>query len=568
MAKRKRTAHLKIRTKLIVCFSILLSIPILILGLYAYQQSKQNLEQQSIVTIENNLDSIVSEMDARAAREATYIKYLAYNLNFRKLLEQNPVDRVQLALELNQSVEPVLWYYIASDDQVKGIDIVTPRVDRNVGSFVKPVGDFEEKEWYRSSQKTASNQWFYDNGELFITRGILDATTVSVPIGVMRINLFPSTFMEPFSQMEYLGNGLLVLDPNGQTIYARETASGIVDHKVREAIVQGELLDTAQYILRSDTIPTTGWTAYYYVDRDMITGQLHRIMLRTMQVVGAVILIAIVVISLFSRSLSRRILMLKASAERVANGDLDTVIQTEDTDEIGIVINSFGAMTKQLNQMINEIYKMRLEKKAIELKALQAQINPHFLYNALSNIKWKAIRQHNDDISDVTGLLATFYRTSLNNGESFTTVENELKNIRSYIELQRHMHDFPFEVEYHVQPDTLQLEMLNFLLQPIVENAFKHGIDYTDESGDGKIVITCQTDGEYLEFTIKDNGPEIQKEKLDELMLKPGKGYGIFNIQERIDLYYGNDCGLTAGVDENGYTYFVVKILKKCTNEL
>lgn len=567
MTNGKRVAHLKIKTKLIIYFAVLLSIPILILGVYTYHQSKENLEKQSMVTIENNLDSIISEMDARAAREATYIKYLAYNLNFRKLLEQNPVDRVQLALELNQSVEPVLWYYITSDDYVKGIEIVTPQIESNLGSFLKPVGELENQAWYQSSQKETSNQWIYENGEVFITRSILDATTVSVPIGVMRINLFPSTFMEPFQSMEYLGNGILVLDQEGETVYARQTSTGAIDDHVREAILQKQIRDTSEYILRSHIIPTTGWTVYYYVDMNMISGQLQSIMLRTLQVVGAVILIAIVVISMFSRSFSKRILLLKDSAERVANGDLDTVIHTDDTDEIGVVINSFGTMTKRLNQMINEIYKMQLEKKAIELKALQAQINPHFLYNALSSIKWKAIRQRNDDISDVTGLLATFYRTSLNNGESFTTVENELKNIRAYIELQRHMHDFSFEVEYDIQQNTLQLEMLNFLLQPIVENAFKHGIDYTDESGDGKIVIMCKTEGEYLEFIIKDNGPEIQQEIIDELLLKPGKGYGMYNIQERIDLYYGSDCGLKVGVDEDGYTYFVVRILKTCTND-
>ena len=298
----------------------------------------------------------------------------------------------------------------------------------------------------------------------------------------------------------------------------------------------------------------------------MVTGQLHSILLRTLQVVGAVILIAVVVIYLFSRSLSKRILLLKESAERVASGDLDTVIETEDTDEIGIVINSFGHMTQRLNHMINEIYKMQLEKKAVELKALQAQINPHFLYNALSSIKWKAIRQGNDDISDVTGLLATFYRTSLNNGESFTTVENELENVRAYIELQRHMHEFPFEVAYEIQEDAKQLRMLNFLLQPIVENAFKHGIDYTDETRDGRIVISCCTQEQYLLFTIKNNGPEISRQKAEESLQRPGKRYGIYNIQERIDLYYGGECGLMAGVDESGYTYFTVKILKTCTN--
>lgn len=564
--KHKNSSHMRIRTKLMVYFSILLSIPILILGIYTYLQSKANMERQSQITIENNLSGIVMEMDARAAREATYIKYLAYNLNFRKLLEETPVNRVEMAMELNNSVEPILWYYITSDDYVKSIEIATEQIDTSLGSFLEPAGDYAGEDWYISSKTDFSNTWTYQDGQLFISRSILDAATVSKFIGVMRVNLFPGTFLEPFEGMQYLGNGILVLDGSRNTVYSRLSSGEMVDQAVLEAIRAGNMEDTSNYILRSAVIPTTGWTVYYYVDSAMVTGQLHSILLRTLQVVGAVILIAVVVIYLFSRSLSKRILLLKQLAERVATGDLDTVIETEDTDEIGIVINSFGHMTQRLNHMINEIYKMQLEKKAVELKALQAQINPHFLYNALSSIKWKAIRQGNDDISDVTGLLATFYRTSLNNGESFTTVENELENVRAYIELQRHMHEFPFEVAYEIQEEAKQLRMLNFLLQPIVENAFKHGIDYTDETQDGRIVISCCTQEQYLLFTIKNNGPEISRQKAEESLQRPGKRYGIYNIQERIDLYYGGECGLTAGVDESGYTYFTVKILKTCTN--
>ena len=563
--KKKHGASLRIRTKLVVYFSILLAIPILILGFYTYHQSRENLEQQSIITIENNLSGIVGEVEARATREATYIKYLAYNLNFRKLLEENPVDRTRLAMELNSSVEPILWYYITSDSYVKGIEILTDRIITDLGSFLKPAKSMSLEEWYQTSQKRFSNMWTYQDGELFISRTLLDTATVSKPIGVMRIDLFPSTFFEPFQGMQYLGNGILVLDEAGNTVFFRGTAAGTVDEKVVAAIQEEKLEDTAQYVLRSDTIPTTGWRVFYFVDRQMITGQLHDIFLRTLQVVGIVVAIAFLVISLFSRSLSKRILLLKEAAERVASGDLDTVIETEDTDEIGIVINSFGSMTKRLNHLINEIYKMQLEKKAVELKALQAQINPHFLYNALSSINWKAIRQGNDDISHLTSTLATFYRTSLNNGESITTVENELANIRAYIEIQRHMHDFPFRVDYEIEEGTAQLRMLNFLLQPIVENAFKHGIDYTDETQDGHIRIRSFAEGEYLVFTVANNGPQIQEQQAKALLLQPGKGYGMFNIQERIALYYGADCGLSAGIDENGYTCFTVKIRKTCT---
>lgn len=562
--KRKTGRKLKIRGRITLYFVVLLTIPILILGIYSYRESKANLEQQSILALENNLSNLTAEINARCEREATYIKYQAYNLRFRKILELTPVDRIRLAFELNNSVEPILWYYIISDDYVKNVCIMTERIDTNLGSFLLPADTGSE--WYNKSTHDLSTSWYFQDNELFISRAIMNSN-VDECIGVMRIDLYPSTFLSPFGEYSYLGNGILVVDREGNVVYSRNTEGGAVDETVHRAIQDGSVTDRSTYILRQSTVEACGWKIFFYVDKEMVYGQMDKVVIKTFQVVSAVILITLILISLFSRHLSNRILLLKHYAELVSAGDLNLEIETNDSDEIGIVINSFGAMTKRLNQTINELYTVQLEKKAVELKALQAQINPHFLYNTLSSIKWKAIRSGNDEISDIAGLIAKFYRTSLNSGDQFTTVENELSNIKAYIEIQRHMHEFPFEVEYNIDPSVLQYRMLNFILQPIVENAFAHGIDYTDELRNGKLIIDCSVDGKYLLFVIKNNGPVLQKDRVEESLKHPGKSYGMFNIQERISLYYGEDCGLSGDVDEDGFTCFTVKILKISTND-
>lgn len=560
-----RGMHLRIRGQIILYFATLLSIPILILGIFSYQQAREHLENQSIIAMENNLSNLITEMNNRSERETAYIKYLAYNLNFRKILEEDPVDRVKLAMELNNSVEPILWYYATSDSYVKSIEIITEKLDIGLGSFLKPAALFSEDPWYQNSSSTNANLWHVQNGNLFITRQILD-TAVADSIAVMRINLFSGSFLSPFDEFRYLDNGVVVADQEHNIIFARGTGSAGVDAKAETAIHSDDLQDTNLYLMRHGTIENSGWNVYYYIDRAMITGQLHSILQRTLQVVLIVLLIAVIVISLFSRRLSSRILLLRDYAERVASGDLEVTPETNDSDEIGIVMNSFSTMTRRLNQMIDEIYKMQVEKKAVELKALQAQINPHFLYNVLSSIKWKALRNGDDSISDIAGLTATFYRTSLNNGEAFTSVSSELNNVRAYVEIQKHMHEFPFTVEYDVKPEALDCQMLNFLLQPIVENAFKHGIDYTDETRNGRLIIRCYTEDKYLIFQIKNNGPQIEREKARQALKLPGKRYGLFNIQERIQLYYMEDCGIDADIDDDGFTSFTVRILKCCTS--
>lgn len=247
-----------------------------------------------------------------------------------------------------------------------------------------------------------------------------------------------------------------------------------------------------------------------------------------------------------------------------ANGKKPVLMLDAHTDEIGIVSKSLQTMCDRLNEMINRVYKAELEKKAMELKALQAMINPHFLYNCLSSIKWKAIRTGNDEISDLTGHLAKFYRTSLNGGKQITTVGSELENVKSYVELQRMTHENSFDVEYELDETLFETSMPNFLLQPIVENAIEHGMNYQEEiEGRGRLIVRLEEEDGHLIFSILNNGPRVELDRLEEILNTPGRGYGIYNIEERIRIYYGAGCGVYASVTADGYTCFTVRIGKE-----
>lgn len=556
-----------IRKKLSISFSILVSIPIITLGVYSFTVSNQNLMAQTEKTMDNNLSRLLIEMDARFQRETDFTKYLAYNLTFRETLESHPYDNVAIAQTLNKTVEPILWYFITSDINIKGIKIVTPYVDRAVGSFLEPAHNYENEAWYQMHDKNFNTIWTVEDGRLFATRTILDTVTTSQLIGVMRMEFYLNRLIEPVSSMDYLGNGILVTDAGHQIVYEKkvseETISDAVYRKIKEMDVGSEII-TPQYILKSESLKNTNWNIYYYIDKRMISDQVSSIIFSTLLVVLSCIAIIFVFISILSRTLSKRILILKEHAEEIAGGNLDNPCYTTDTDEIGVVTNSLGQMTERLNATINQVYIIEIEKKATELKALQAMINPHFLYNCLSAIKWKALRKGDEEISDITGLIAKFYRIALNNGKQITTVGSELENIKAYVDIQMLTHNQSFDVEYVIDETGLENSMLNFLLQPIVENAIKHGIDYKeDENNRGQIKIEFTQDEKFLIFHIYNNGPEMNMEMLDSILNTPGKGYGIFNIQERIALYYGEECGLSAGITEEKYTCFTVKIYKE-----
>ncbi|HAT4283369.1 TPA: HAMP domain-containing protein [Clostridium perfringens] len=555
-----------IRKKLIISFSISVSIPIIVLGVYSFSESRKNLLIQTEKTMENNSLRIADEIDFKFKKEEGYAKYLAYNLNFRKVIENKPNDNIYIAQTLNDTVEPIFWYFITSDDYIKEINIYTPNVSGEIGSFLKPSNFVEGEEWYKKSQKSFKPFWSYEDGKLFITRSILDTATNSKVIGVLRIELFMSIITEPLENMDFLDNGIIIKDNSGNIVFKKLMKNSKINEVVLENILNiksGDNLKEKGYLICENNIDASNWQVFYYLDKKKITEELIPIIGSTLLIVTFCLIAVVILINILSKALSRRILLLKDKAEDVSKGNFNNPIFTEDTDEIGIVTNSFGRMTRDLNDMINKVYKIELEKKATELKALQAMINPHFLYNSLSTIKWKAIREGNDDISDITVYLAKFYRTSLNNGQDITDVKGEIDNIKSYIEIQKIAHSDNFDVEYMIDEKGLKNNMLNFILQPIVENAIKHGIDCNEGKERGKIIVEFQEDEDSLIFKIynsSNNNNDINS--IEEMLNKPGKGYGIYNVKERIELYYGIECNLECSLVENNYICIALRLPK------
>lgn len=552
-----------IRKKLIISYMILVLIPIIILGCYAFSIANKNLMEQTRKTMSNNLERVMSEMNSKIDRENDFTKYLAYNLEFRETLEDNAYDSSAIAQSLNKTVEPVLWYFIASDENIKGIYIVTPFVIDDIGSFLKSSKGYEAEKWYQKHITHMNTEWTVEEGRIFATRTILDTATTSRMIGILRTEFYPNRIWEPFETMNYLENGFLIKDDKQQIIYAKEISDKEMQQKIVSYIDNNNIdtiIEEKSFLIEKKIMENTGWEVYYFINKNMILEQTYSIIFSTLFVVFVCIILIIVLVSIISFVISKRILALKSQAEKIASGDLDNPVFTTDADEVGIVTNSIGKMTVQLNDMINQVYKIELEKKVSEITALQAQINPHFLYNCLSTIKWKALQNEENDIADIAGLIAKFYRTSLNNGHQITTVNNEIENIKSYIEIQKKMREESFEIEYRIDEDGQECQMPNFLLQPVIENAIMHGINYLNEDEEGKLIFEFFKKDGNLVFKIYNNGPLIETKEIEKIMKKEGTGYGIRNIVERIELYYGKGYGIDVEIIDDIYTCFIIRL--------
>lgn len=260
--------------------------------------------------------------------------------------------------------------------------------------------------------------------------------------------------------------------------------------------------------------------------------------------ISVVCLMAAVLTSLLlSRLAVTRIENLAANIRQLREGQNEIWVQSKSKDEIGYLTDEFITMMQLIQHLIKDVYREQLIRKEYQIQMLRAQINPHFLYNTLSAIRWKTLMNGDEEASEIINQLSVFYRTALNKGREFSNVENEMKNIRAYITIQKELQSHLFQVSYHVDSSLYPCKIPVMILQPIVENAILHGLA-SSRKQDRSLSLSAFGKGRDMIFEIRDDGAGIEAEQLKQLLNSKTNGYGMKNVQERIHLLYGNEYGL------------------------
>lgn len=248
-----------------------------------------------------------------------------------------------------------------------------------------------------------------------------------------------------------------------------------------------------------------------------------------------------------SRSITRRIHFLSQRMQEVEFDNYSFIATIEGNDEVSQLIRSYNYMFEKINAYTTAQYQLGLKLKNSELKTMQAQINPHFLYNTLDLIRWLALDYNSPEISEIVLLLSKFYRLSLNKGVDFVTIKETLQHIEIYIKLYNYRFDVPITLNIEVDPQLDSYKILKLLFQPIVENSILHGI-YEKSNKTGTITIRGKKANNKLHFEISDDGVGMTPEQINRLFEDTSDtsgGYGIMNVQERIKLFYGQEYGLS-----------------------
>lgn len=258
-----------------------------------------------------------------------------------------------------------------------------------------------------------------------------------------------------------------------------------------------------------------------------------------------------------NRSINDPIYRLKTMASRIAQGDLAIRVEKPEISELDELTVSLNTMAGKLVELIEQNIQKQQNLQKAEMKALQAQITPHFMYNTLDTILSLAEDGQNGNVVTTTLALSNFFRLSLNKGRDWVSVAEEKSHVESYLAIQKMRYGAILEYEIDIAEDILQESMLKILLQPLVENAIYHGIKQTRRGGLIKLKGGLQ--GEYLVFTVEDNGLGMERKELEKLrqnlslydVSNPAMGFGLYNVFKRIQLYYEIDNGLMVESEYN-----------------
>jgi two-component system sensor histidine kinase YesM len=316
-----------------------------------------------------------------------------------------------------------------------------------------------------------------------------------------------------------------------------------------QAILQIGDIGQEEYLVYT-TIANTGWILVDRVARKSMLegysfwGDLNFILLTILVIILLVAASFVIINNIMNEIMKRmRLIAEKIENEGVKEEQL-TAPRLDQRDEMGKVEGMVYRMIERSNQLSKESYEVRLEERKAQLMALQAQINPHFLYNTLENINWMAIRKNAPEISSLVTTLAKYFRLSLNKGKILVSIDDEIELIKTYLTIQNIRFDGGLNYELNIDPEGKNYSIPKLTLQPIVENSVLHGI-LTKPEKSGTISIETRFLEDELLIIITDDGVGMEQERVAELLnSQQSSHYGLYNVQERLKLYYGDKYGL------------------------
>ena len=591
----KITDSISLKVKIQLVFFLFLIIPLLLFTLISYRSTNRLILNQTLSSMGQSYDECVSVLNRTFLSMSKTMDNLLSTPDIYQFTEtdsENPIFAQQAFYQrLNQ-----LFSYMKKLSDIDRIRLYVKNSSLHTENeqVLLSLEHIEDSDWYQSLLSQGKSRFWLAPGFIKEDDGIPSSnfSYVSIlyspedftePIGLMQIEISADKIQQILKEMAFSEEVSLYLtdedhsffDKNGSvgdfsyhmvkfsddsspssSSFANTSEWEFVKYKGQSSILRRESLFPPQWYLTA-TLPQN---TVFHAQK-----QLYRDLLLELAIIG---LISYILACLTANSSLKRLLLLNMEIKKMEAGNFQIRLPHSGKDEIGQIIDSFSSMSKRMESMINERYEMGRTVKNAELCALQAQINPHFLYNSLDLINCIAIQKNVPQIMEMVTALVKFYKLTLNSGNEIITLSQELLHVKTYVQIQniRFIEKIHFSCN---QPDWLTLYTIpKILLQPLVENAIIHGIlESPTQTGSLSILFSKEMSNqgeEEIWIRVEDDGvgipPHILNKLLKEDCLHKGSGYGVKNVNERIQLFYGERFGLSYESTQPGGTTVTVRI--------
>lgn len=559
MISFKRLDSVSFGVKLLVSYMLLAMVPVMITGFLAYQNSVQSIREHT----RDNIQGTLLQMRNNIAYKMEDVKRVSALVTSDQSLQQllsskhdawssfEAISRYlapALRNAVNSSAHPIqLSIYLNNDSLPEVYDIVKDGVDplsRPRNYQVLYANRLNQEPWYaakffQSEQYDESILWKqvgtdekYNNLSTF---GKLFNLQKLEKIGVVKITVKIDQLLTEV-QHSKIGeqSSLYVVDGTGRMIYSSSRSHSPMITMDTEA-------DDSQLVIR-EPISGLDWTLTAIIPHEVFVRDAGRVTNLTLLILSINVLVILLLSFSVSKYFMKRVSKLVQSLQAFMDGDLSRRIRYTGKDEFSSISNAFNNMGESIEHLIRQNYEVNLLKKEAELSTLQAQINPHFLYNALSSISMLAKFGETEKLNRMVYELAKFYRLALNQGQTIVSVEQELDHTRTYIEIQKIKYGDRLQVYFDIDPTVYPYETVKIIVQPFIENVLEHAW-YGEQIA---IRIIAHLSDHAIVIRVIDNGVGMSRDTLDLLNNRDGIriGYGIRNVDERIRLHYGEWYGV------------------------
>ncbi len=566
MAKPKKNGFLQnvsIRYTIYIYFTVSALVAIMLIGISLYGR----LSSQLTATIQEENQAMISQVNRSVD------SYLRTIMKLSDSLYYGVIKNADLSAEPVTNEFTLL--YDNNKDYISNIALLSKDgelLEAVPAARLKTGFDVTGEEWFISTLKRTDNlhfttphvQYIFDTNEnqyrwvITLSRAVEITHGTATDQGVLLLDISYGSLQQLLDNIS-LGNGgyLYMISSGGELIYHPQMQlidAGQVEENIEAAASyrDGNYREVYHGEKRDITVKSVGYTGWKIIGVTPEKGfSLNNLKTKLFVVfiIAFFLFILVVINAYISSRITTPIQELEKSVNALEAGELDTEVYTGGSYEIQHLGRSIGDMARRIQVLMEDIVAEHESKRKSEFDTLQSQINPHFLYNTLDIIVWMIENEQKNEAVKVVTALARFFRISLSKGKSIIPVRDELEHVRNYLMIQQMRFKNKFSYKIDSEPDTLNLASLKLMLQPLVENAIYHGMEFMD--GDGEIEVHAYLENGDLWFTVRDNGLGMTKEQVDSLLTenahvssRRGSGIGVKNVNERIRLYFGEHYGL------------------------